>query len=71
MPVHTESDGKGGLQAKAAQATTQDKSAKDKISDSAHHAAHKANPGPVIAQNLPPAASKEELKKRQEELNKD
>lgn len=44
MPVHTESDGKGGLQAKPAQATTQNKSATDKISDAAHHAAHKANP---------------------------
>ncbi|KAF2172409.1 hypothetical protein M409DRAFT_17642 [Zasmidium cellare ATCC 36951] len=31
---------------------------------------HKANPGPVIAENLPEAASKEELKKRAEELNK-
>jgi len=70
MPVHTESDGKGGLQAKAPQ-STQDKSLKDKISDSAHHAAHKATPGIVHTQDLPPAASKEELKKRQEELNKD
>ena len=32
--------------------------------------AHKANPGPVQADNLPAAASKEELKKRAEELNK-
>ncbi|KAH7392603.1 hypothetical protein BKA66DRAFT_567932 [Pyrenochaeta sp. MPI-SDFR-AT-0127] len=32
--------------------------------------AHKANPGPVQADNLPTPASKEELKKRAEELNK-
>ncbi|KAH6618656.1 hypothetical protein C7974DRAFT_416016 [Boeremia exigua] len=32
--------------------------------------AHKANPGPVHADNLPEPASKEELKKRAEELNK-
>ncbi|UPX16134.1 uncharacterized protein EKO05_0006553 [Ascochyta rabiei] len=32
--------------------------------------AHRANPGPVHADNLPEAASKEELKKRAEELNK-
>jgi hypothetical protein len=31
---------------------------------------HKANPGPVIAQNIGEPASKEELKKRAEELNK-
>lgn len=31
---------------------------------------HKANPGPVIADNLGEPASKEELKKRSEELNK-
>ncbi|KAF1852125.1 uncharacterized protein K460DRAFT_402115 [Cucurbitaria berberidis CBS 394.84] len=33
-------------------------------------AAHKANPGPVKADNLPTPASKDELKKRAEELNK-
>ncbi|KAF1358889.1 hypothetical protein EJ07DRAFT_122083 [Lizonia empirigonia] len=32
--------------------------------------AHKANPGPVHADNLPEPASKAELKKRAEELNK-
>ncbi|KAF2446840.1 hypothetical protein P171DRAFT_482918 [Karstenula rhodostoma CBS 690.94] len=32
--------------------------------------AHKAAPGPVHADNLPEPASKEELKKRAEELNK-
>jgi hypothetical protein len=32
--------------------------------------AHKANPGPVIADNLGEPASKEELKKRSDELNK-
>ena len=32
--------------------------------------AHRANPGPVKADNLPTPASKEELKKRAEELNK-
>ncbi|EME49674.1 hypothetical protein DOTSEDRAFT_20097 [Dothistroma septosporum NZE10] len=31
---------------------------------------HKANLGPAIAENLPEPASKEELKKRSEELNK-
>ncbi|KAM3419000.1 hypothetical protein BST61_g4956 [Cercospora zeina] len=31
---------------------------------------HQANPGPVIAENLGEPASKEELKKRSEELNK-
>ncbi|RMY23526.1 hypothetical protein D0867_01997 [Hortaea werneckii] len=31
---------------------------------------HKANPGPVMAENLGQPASKEELKKRAEELNK-
>lgn len=30
---------------------------------------HKANPGPVIADNLGEPASKEELKKRSDELN--
>ncbi|KAF2257097.1 hypothetical protein BU26DRAFT_599663 [Trematosphaeria pertusa] len=32
--------------------------------------AHKANPGPVMPENMPEKASKEELKKRAEELNK-
>ncbi|KAF2873285.1 hypothetical protein BDV95DRAFT_605845 [Massariosphaeria phaeospora] len=32
--------------------------------------AHKANPGPVMAQDIGKPASKEELKKRVEELNK-
>ncbi|KAJ4356121.1 uncharacterized protein N0V89_004149 [Didymosphaeria variabile] len=32
--------------------------------------AHKAAPGPVHAENLPEPASKEELKKRADELNK-
>lgn len=32
--------------------------------------AHGANPGPVIAENLGQPASKEELRKRAEELNK-
>ncbi|KAF1355304.1 hypothetical protein BDV97DRAFT_101794 [Delphinella strobiligena] len=31
---------------------------------------HKATPGPVISQNIGEPASKEELKKRSEELNK-
>ncbi|KAM0722472.1 hypothetical protein Q7P37_001913 [Cladosporium fusiforme] len=31
---------------------------------------HQANPGPVIADNLGEPASKEDLKKRSEELNK-
>ena len=35
-----------------------------------HQDAHKANLGPVKADNLPEPASKEELKKRSEELNK-
>ncbi|KAF2655803.1 hypothetical protein K491DRAFT_692593 [Lophiostoma macrostomum CBS 122681] len=32
--------------------------------------AHKANPGPVVAENIGEPASKEELRKRAEELNK-
>ncbi|KAH7398876.1 hypothetical protein DE146DRAFT_755868 [Phaeosphaeria sp. MPI-PUGE-AT-0046c] len=36
----------------------------------AHANAHKANPGPVHADNLPTPESKEDLKKRAEELNK-
>jgi len=67
MPVQTESDGKGNLQAAQGKA----KDTKDQMSTAAAHAAHKANPGPVISQNMPPVASKDELKKRQEELNKD
>ncbi|KAF2098407.1 hypothetical protein NA57DRAFT_57561 [Rhizodiscina lignyota] len=35
-----------------------------------HQDAHKANLGPVQTDNLPEPASKEELKKRAEELNK-
>ena len=31
---------------------------------------HQANPGPVISQDIGEPASKEELKKRAEELNK-
>ncbi len=31
---------------------------------------HKANPGPVISQNMPEAESRDDLKKRAEELNK-
>ena len=31
---------------------------------------HRAAPGPVMAENLPEAASKEELRKRADELNK-
>ncbi|PVI06029.1 hypothetical protein DM02DRAFT_650316 [Periconia macrospinosa] len=32
--------------------------------------AHKGNPGPVITENMPEPASKEELRKRAAELNK-
>ncbi|KAF2281413.1 uncharacterized protein EI97DRAFT_454611 [Westerdykella ornata] len=32
--------------------------------------AHKANPGPVMAENMPKPESKEELRRRAEELNK-
>ncbi|KAF1997856.1 hypothetical protein P154DRAFT_565045 [Amniculicola lignicola CBS 123094] len=39
--------------------------------DSINTQAHKANPGPVIAQDIGKPESKEELKKRKEELNKD
>ncbi|CBX93414.1 hypothetical protein LEMA_P043150.1 [Plenodomus lingam JN3] len=35
-----------------------------------HAAAHKRNPGPVMADNLPTPESKEDLKKRAAELNK-
>lgn len=40
----------------------------DKEKASIEH--HQANPGPAIVQNMPAAESKEELKKRSHELNK-
>jgi hypothetical protein len=45
---------------------TEPSNTKDKAT--VHH--HKANPGPVMADNLGPKAGKEELRKRAEELNK-
>jgi len=73
MPVKTESDGKDGLQALQNKTDDQKKDLKratDQASTAAAHAAHKAHPGPVMADKYPEAASKEELKKRMEELNK-
>ncbi|RAR08365.1 hypothetical protein DDE82_002346 [Stemphylium lycopersici] len=50
--------------------TASDHQHHDTTNQASHAQAHKANPGPVVADNMPEAASKEELKKRAEELNK-
>ncbi|KAK3628517.1 hypothetical protein LTR56_018562 [Elasticomyces elasticus] len=42
----------------------------DALKSAASSDAHNANLGPVVAQNLGEPASKEELKKRSDELNK-
>ncbi|KXS96050.1 hypothetical protein AC578_2287 [Pseudocercospora eumusae] len=44
--------------------------AEEKKADKASSQHHQANLGPVMAENLGEPASKEELKKRAEELNK-
>ncbi|KAF2237940.1 hypothetical protein EV356DRAFT_529845 [Viridothelium virens] len=65
MPVHPNSE--HVQDALAAQSKdTKDKGEQTKAT--AEH--HQANPGPVVAENLPDKASKEELKKKAEELNK-
>ena len=57
------------LKEKLTQAT-KDANASKEGHDKASIQHHQANPGPVIAENLPEPASKEELRKRAEELNK-
>jgi len=71
MPVHTESDGKGGLQAKTVSREKDNKDKEESTTSSGAHAAHQANLGPAIPDDLPKAESKEDLKKRMEALNKD
>lgn len=55
------------MQAKLAEGKKEAEAKKGGLASADHH---RANPGPVIAQNLGEPASKEELKKRAEELNK-
>ena len=55
------------LKDKLAQATKDSNAGKE---DKAKIEHHQANPGPVMAENLGEPASKEELQKRSEELNK-
>jgi len=77
MPVLTEADHKGDLQAKQSQDNKDSKDSKggkissttDRIAAAVAQAAHNSNPGPVIADKMPEAANKDELKKRGEELN--
>ncbi|OSS50062.1 hypothetical protein B5807_04988 [Epicoccum nigrum] len=74
MPVHpVEETAAGSITDKIAK-ESKDSTASDhplhEQEDQASANAHKANPGPVHADNLPEKASKEELKKRAEELNK-
>ncbi|KAI9711522.1 MAG: hypothetical protein M1820_002086 [Bogoriella megaspora] len=49
-------------------AQSKDKTDDDTVKASYEH--HKANPGPVIPENLPEKAGKDEVKKKAEELNK-
>ncbi|KAF1917023.1 hypothetical protein BDU57DRAFT_447687 [Ampelomyces quisqualis] len=76
MPVHpAEENATGTKESSDSNASTHKLQYVDEVNEAtsgggAHAAAHKANPGPVHADNLPIPASKEELKKRAEELNK-
>ena len=81
MPVHPaeETTGSGSITDKVAKESSNSNASSHPIHDEANDAssggsvsadAHRANPGPVHADNLPTPASKEELKKRAEELNK-
>jgi len=77
MPVHPkEEEAESNLTDKVAQ-MSKDSNASDHPlhtqgddKDLASFEHHKANPGPVIAENLGEPASKEDLKKKAEELNK-
>ena len=81
MPVHAAEENTGGsITDKVAKESSDSTASSHELHDepnntassggTAHSNAHKANPGPVRADNLPEPASKEELKKRAEELNK-
>ena len=80
MPVHPAEENAGGsITDKVAKESSDSNASTAKLHDEpneatsgggAHAEAHKANPGPVHADNLPTPASKEDLKKRAEELNK-
>ncbi|EAT84802.2 hypothetical protein SNOG_07336 [Parastagonospora nodorum SN15] len=76
MPVHpAEENATGTKESSDSNASTHElhdsKEANEATSGGAAHAnAHKANPGPVHADNLPTPESKADLKKRAEELNK-
>ncbi|KAF3008811.1 hypothetical protein E8E13_010625 [Curvularia kusanoi] len=80
MPVHpAEETASGSITDKVAKESKDSNASDHPLHDEENQAtsggsvaanAHKANPGPVHADNLPEPASKEELKKRAEELNK-
>jgi hypothetical protein len=80
MPVHPAEETAGGnITDKVAKESSDSNASTHPLHDEENNAtsggsvsanAHKANPGPVHADNLPTPASKEELKKRAEELNK-
>ncbi|KAF1832112.1 hypothetical protein BDW02DRAFT_503717, partial [Decorospora gaudefroyi] len=75
MPVHpSEENASGNKLAQDSTASTHDrhenKGEQVTPGGNVHAQAHKGNPGPVMADNLPTPESKEELRKRAEELNK-
>ncbi|KAL1589922.1 hypothetical protein WHR41_00994 [Cladosporium halotolerans] len=80
MPVHPkEEEATGNLTDQVAKESSNSNASSHSLHDADTKATsggaatfdhHKANPGPVIADNLGEPASKEELKKRSEELNK-
>ena len=80
MPVHPAEETAGGsITDKVAKESSDSTASSHQLHDEDNQAtsggnvaanAHKANPGPVHADNLPEPATKEELKKRAEELNK-
>lgn len=80
MPVHpAEENASGNITDQVAKESSNSNASSHQLHDednkvtsggSLSAAAHKAAPGPVHADNLPEPASKEELKKRAEELNK-
>jgi len=79
MPVHAAEETAGGnITDQVAKDSTDSNASTAKLHDvdtgatsggSLHAQAHKANPGPVQADNLPTPESKETLKKRAEALN--
>ncbi|KAH4413945.1 hypothetical protein HBH70_059100 [Parastagonospora nodorum] len=82
MPVYpAEENATGSITDKVAKESSDSNASTHELHDSkeaneatsggaAHANAHKANPGPVHADNLPTPESKADLKKRAEELNK-